>query len=172
MLSYRFVQRDEAPTQRNFNQNNFTPQTRPSLTLGDILSLSLSLLLPLWSTGKFLNLGQSVGHLGLGISPSQGRYLHKHRINADKHPCLEWDSNPWSQCSSGRRHFMPWIARPLWSAGGYYGRGISFTLKMEGSRFLRKADKYCIYQRWPLVFFSLHCFVSYTSLWPEIYALV
>jgi hypothetical protein len=37
----------------------------------------------------------SVGHLGRGISPSQGLYLHpeqnKHRIKAAKHPCLEWD---------------------------------------------------------------------------------
>jgi hypothetical protein len=32
---------------------------------------------------------------------------HKYRINADKHRCLEWDSNPRSQGSSGRRHFMP-----------------------------------------------------------------
>jgi hypothetical protein len=33
-----------------------------------------------------------------GIGLSQGRYLHieqyKHRINAHRHPCLEWDSNP------------------------------------------------------------------------------
>jgi hypothetical protein len=32
-----------------------------------------------------------------GISPSQSRYLHtehKHRINAYRQPCLEWDSNP------------------------------------------------------------------------------
>jgi hypothetical protein len=27
-------------------------------------------------------------------------------INAYRHPCLEWDSNPLSQCSSGRRRFM------------------------------------------------------------------
>jgi hypothetical protein len=32
---------------------------------------------------------------------------HKRRINADRHPCLEWDWNPRSQCSSERRHFMP-----------------------------------------------------------------
>jgi hypothetical protein len=32
---------------------------------------------------------------------------HKHRINADRHPCLEWDSNPRSQCSSQRRQFIP-----------------------------------------------------------------
>jgi hypothetical protein len=39
----------------------------------------------------------TVGLLGRGISPSQGRHLHaeqhKHRINGDRHPCLEWDSN-------------------------------------------------------------------------------
>jgi hypothetical protein len=34
------------------------------------------------------------------------RTAHKHRINTHRHPCLEWDSNPWSQCSSGRRQFM------------------------------------------------------------------
>jgi hypothetical protein len=52
-----------------------------------------------------------------GISPSQGRYLHteqrKHKINAHRHPCLEWDSNPQSQRSSERRQFMPQTARPL-----------------------------------------------------------
>jgi hypothetical protein len=52
------------------------------------------------------------------ISPSQGRYLHsgQHKQNKRKHPCLEWDSNPRSQCSSGRRRFMPQTAPPLWSA--------------------------------------------------------
>jgi hypothetical protein len=34
---------------------------------------------------RFLNLRQSVRLLGRGISPSQGRYLHKHRINTDIH---------------------------------------------------------------------------------------
>jgi hypothetical protein len=29
------------------------------------------------------------------------------RINAHRHPCLKWDSNPRSQCLSGRRQFMP-----------------------------------------------------------------
>jgi hypothetical protein len=52
-----------------------------------------------------------VGLFGRGIGPSQGRYLHteqhKHRINAHRHTCLEWDSNPRSQCSSGRRQFIP-----------------------------------------------------------------
>jgi hypothetical protein len=44
---------------------------------------------------SFLIYTHSVGFLGRGISPSQGRYLHteqhKHRINAHRHPCLEWD---------------------------------------------------------------------------------
>jgi hypothetical protein len=31
----------------------------------------------------------------------------QHRINAHRHPCLEWDSKPRSQCSNGRRRFMP-----------------------------------------------------------------
>jgi hypothetical protein len=31
----------------------------------------------------------------------------QHRINAHKHPYLKLDSNPRSQCLSGRRQFMP-----------------------------------------------------------------
>jgi hypothetical protein len=69
---------------------------------------------------RFLIYTQPVGLLARGISPSQGRYLHteqhKHIINAHRHLCLEWDSNPRSQCSNERRWFMPSIARPLWSA--------------------------------------------------------
>jgi hypothetical protein len=60
------------------------------------------------------------GLLGRLISQSQGRYLHseqhKHRINANRHPCLEWDSNPRSQRSSERRKFMPSTAWPQWPA--------------------------------------------------------
>jgi hypothetical protein len=41
----------------------------------------------------FLILGQSIGLFGQGISPSQGRYLHreqhKHRIGARRYTCLE-----------------------------------------------------------------------------------
>jgi hypothetical protein len=47
---------------------------------------------------------QTIRLLGWVISLSQGCYLHtghhKHRINAGRHPCLEWDSNPRSQCLS------------------------------------------------------------------------
>jgi hypothetical protein len=35
------------------------------------------------------------------------RTLPTHRINAHRHPYLEWDSNPRHQCSSWRRRFMP-----------------------------------------------------------------
>jgi hypothetical protein len=65
-----------------------------------------------WPPFQFLDLfTQSVGLPGWGISQSQGRYLQteqrKHRINAYRHPCLEWNSNPQSQCSRWRRRFMP-----------------------------------------------------------------
>jgi hypothetical protein len=59
---------------------------------------------------------QLVGLLGWGISPLQGHYLHtgqhEYRINAHRYPCLKWDSNPRSQCLSGRRQFV----QPLRSA--------------------------------------------------------
>jgi hypothetical protein len=35
------------------------------------------------------------------------RPLPTHRINAHRHPCLEWDSYPQSQCSSEWWQFMP-----------------------------------------------------------------
>jgi glucan phosphoethanolaminetransferase (alkaline phosphatase superfamily) len=38
------------------------------------------------------------------------------RINEDKYSGLERNSNPRSQFSSGRRQFIPYTARPLWSA--------------------------------------------------------
>ena len=60
---------------------------------------------------QFLNnFSQTVGLLRRVISLSQVLYLntgqHKHRINAYTHqnPCLEWDSNPQSHCSSDRRY--------------------------------------------------------------------
>jgi hypothetical protein len=66
---------------------------------------------------SFLTYTQSVGLLGRGTSPSQGRYLHteQHRneINAREHPCLEWDWNPRFQCSRGRIWFMPQTIWPL-----------------------------------------------------------
>jgi hypothetical protein len=50
------------------------------------------------SMSEWVSDTQSVGLLRRGISLSQGRYLHteqhKHRINAHRYPCLEWDSIP------------------------------------------------------------------------------
>jgi hypothetical protein len=65
-----------------------------------------------WRLFQFLNLfGQMVGLLRQAISQPQGRYLHteqhKHRINARRHQCIQWDSNPRSQSSTERRQFMP-----------------------------------------------------------------
>jgi hypothetical protein len=34
---------------------------------------------------SFLTIRQSVGLLGWGIGPSQGRYVHRHRINTNIH---------------------------------------------------------------------------------------
>jgi hypothetical protein len=64
---------------------------------------------------------QSVGLLGRGDQPVAS-LLTTHRINSRRHLCLEWDSNPRSQCSSGRRRFMPQTKRPLWSAWYLYCR--------------------------------------------------
>jgi hypothetical protein len=77
------------------------------LTHIHVISLSIDLqpFVRLGGFFSFLIFSQLVGLLGRGISPSQGRYLHtdehKHRTNAHRHPCLEWDSNPRSQRSSG-----------------------------------------------------------------------
>jgi hypothetical protein len=37
--------------------------------------------------------------------------------NADTHPCLEWDLNPRSQRSSGRRQYMPQTVRSSGTGG-------------------------------------------------------
>jgi hypothetical protein len=71
-----------------------------------------------WPLFQFLNLfTQTVCLLGRVISSSQGHYLntgqHKHRINANRHPCLEWNSNPHSQRSRERRQIMSYSAATL-----------------------------------------------------------
>jgi hypothetical protein len=85
------------------------------------LSMALRSLVGPWPLFQFIEIfTQSVELLGRGISLSQGLYLHtgqhKHRINAHRHPCFKWNSNPRSQCFRGRRQFLPSTARPLWSA--------------------------------------------------------
>jgi hypothetical protein len=67
---------------------------------------------------SFLIHTQSVGLLGRWISPSQGPFLYteqqEHRINAHRHPCLDWDSNPRSQCSRGRRRYLNSRRYKIW----------------------------------------------------------
>jgi hypothetical protein len=53
---------------------------------------------------------QSVGLLRRGISRRKAATYtgqQKHIINAQRHPCLEWDSNPRSQRSNLWRQCMP-----------------------------------------------------------------
>jgi hypothetical protein len=55
---------------------------------------------------QFLNL-YTVSRTPWTGDQAVARPLPKHRIKANRHPCLERDSNPRSQRSSGRRQFMP-----------------------------------------------------------------
>jgi hypothetical protein len=62
-----------------------------------------------WPLLQFLNLfSQSVGLLGRGISPPQGRYRTTQTQNKRtyRHPCLELDSKPRTQLSSDRKQFV------------------------------------------------------------------
>jgi hypothetical protein len=54
---------------------------------------------------------------------------HKHRINADRHQCLDWYTNPRSQCLRGRKHFMPYTTRPVWSVIIYYTWNVSLCFE-------------------------------------------
>jgi hypothetical protein len=59
-----------------------------------------------------INFLQTVGRFGRVITRRKASTYthteqHKHRTNTDKHPCLAWDSNPWSQRPSEQRQFMP-----------------------------------------------------------------
>jgi hypothetical protein len=72
------------------------PSIHPSIYLSVYLSIHPSIpVAPTWSIREsvkrfvslqFLNLRQSVRLLGRGISPTQGGYLRKRRINADIYP--------------------------------------------------------------------------------------
>jgi hypothetical protein len=74
------------------------------------------LLLDLGRFFQFFNPTHTVGRTAWKRDQPVTRPLPTHRINAHRHPFLEWDSNPWYQRSSERRQFMPYTARPLWSA--------------------------------------------------------
>jgi hypothetical protein len=56
---------------------------------------------------QFLNPKRVGGTPWRGGSARRKAATYKNRINTDKHPCLQWDSNPQSQRSSERRHFIP-----------------------------------------------------------------
>jgi hypothetical protein len=67
----------------------------------------------------------------------QGMYLHRTtqtQNNVDTPTCLKRDSKPRSQCSNGRRPYIPQTARPLGPAVVYivffnfFGIHIRFTL--------------------------------------------
>jgi hypothetical protein len=92
-------------------RSSLCPANGSTICLISIYLWLYSTLLDLGSFFSFLIYTQSVGLLGWAIIRSQGRCLHtqqhKHRINAHRHPCLELDSSPQSQRSSGRRQFMP-----------------------------------------------------------------
>jgi hypothetical protein len=98
----------------------FSQGCKPHLLSLKVSVYGCTVLLDLDWFFSFLIYTQSVGLLGRKISPSQGRYLrkeqHNHRIHSNGHPCLDWNWNPWSHCSSGRRQLRPLSARPLWSA--------------------------------------------------------
>jgi hypothetical protein len=96
----------------------------------NIKNFKLTDLLHLWLYSPLLDIGRFFNFLIFYIdsrSPWTGdqpvtRPLpahtgqHKYRINAHRHPCLKWDSNPRSQFLSGRRRFMFYTVLPLWSA--------------------------------------------------------
>jgi hypothetical protein len=94
----------------DIRQQNYLPN---QLTKPLSICLSMALQSFSWNLAAFslsYSYTQLVGLLGRGIGQSQGRYLHteqhKHRINAHKHQCFEWDWNPRCQISSERRQFM------------------------------------------------------------------
>jgi hypothetical protein len=61
-----------------------------------------------WPLFQFLNLYTDGRTPWTGDQPTNTPH-NTNRINAQRHPCFEWDSNPRFQCSSGRSRLM----RPL-----------------------------------------------------------
>jgi hypothetical protein len=76
-----------------------------------VLSVALQTLFGPWPLFHIINFvhsrwdfldGESVRHKTATYTQN-----NTNTMNAHREPCLEWDSNPWSQRSSERRHFMP-----------------------------------------------------------------
>jgi hypothetical protein len=86
----------------------FLYQDKRPLNKSISISMALQLFRP-WLLFQFLNLYR-VGRTPWTGDQPVARPLPTHRttknrINAHRHPCLEWDSNPPSQRSSGQRQF-------------------------------------------------------------------
>jgi hypothetical protein len=76
---------------------------------------------------------------------------HKHGKEC-RHLCLQWDSNLWSQCSSGRRRFMSSSARPPWYRLLKFCSTQRISRRFECSPFGVKTRglvyKHCSVQKW------------------------
>jgi hypothetical protein len=74
-----------------------------------ILSVCLWLCKPLLDLDRFFSflILYTVGRSPWTGDQPVARPLPTHRINAHRHPYLEWDSNPRSKSSSDRRQFLP-----------------------------------------------------------------
>jgi hypothetical protein len=115
------------------------------------LSMALRPFIWLWSLFQFLNLYTVGRTTWTGVSPSQGHYLHtgehKHRINANRHPSLKWNSNPRSQCLSGRRQYIRFLLLKFYGKVGGSVFWYSYLTKIMQK--YASSDKYsdwCIYR--------------------------
>jgi hypothetical protein len=87
-----------------------------------------------WPLLQFRNLFYTIGRSPWTSDQPVPRPLPAHRTTqtqnkrTHRHPCFQWDSNSRSQRSSERRQFMPYTARPLWSAGVWISEWIYWFL--------------------------------------------
>jgi len=86
----------------------------PKLVIPDVFShlFTLKYLLKKQPSFMFLRKSLKVTHNEDVVSVCS-LFRSTTQRNADTHLCLEWDSNPRSQFSGGRRRYVPQIARPL-----------------------------------------------------------
>jgi hypothetical protein len=94
-------------------------QVRPNFAQVCLSIYGSTALVDLYHFFSFSICTQSVELIWRVISPSQGRHLQreKHKQNKRTQTSIpRVDSNSRSQFSSGCKRFMPYIARPLWSA--------------------------------------------------------
>jgi hypothetical protein len=82
-------------------------QVPPTRYIIIIIIMALQPFAWLWPLLQFPNLFYTVGRTPWTSDQSVARPLPTHRINAhNRHPYLEWDSNPRSQRSSEPRQFV------------------------------------------------------------------